>query len=186
MLTKMSLWGIYFASYLVDYGLILIILICKRFVFCRNKAVPFWAGEDILVWCIVLGFIVISILITGQIKHIRMNTRVKLVPEKNITHDMIGYILPQIVTVATTLFTDWWILANCVLFLVFGFFFVGSGKVYTSPLFVIPLGNKIYESGDSIIITRYSMQNMRIEQEDIADGLEARELMENVYYVRKP
>ena len=48
-----------------------------------------------------------------------------------------------------------------------------------------PNRNKIYESGDNIIITRYSMQGMRIEQEDNTDGLEARELTENVFYVRK-
>ena len=98
---------------------------------------------------------------------------------------MTGYLLAQVATVATTMFIDWWILINIVLFVVFGFFFVESRKVYISPLFVISLGNKIYESGDNIIITRYSMQGMRIEQEDNTDGLEARELTENVFYVRK-
>lgn len=185
MLTRLSLWGIYFASYLVDYVLILAILICKRVAFCQNNSVPFWKGADLLVWGILLLFIAASIIITNRIKNIKMNSRVTLIPEKNITHEMTGYLLAQVATAATTVFTDWWIPINTVLFVVFGFFFVGSNKVHTSPLFVVPMGNKIYEAGDSIIITRYSKQAMRIEQEDNPDGLEARELTEKVFYVRK-
>lgn len=185
MLTRLSLWGIYFASYLVDYVLILAILICKRVAFCQNNSVPFWKGADLLVWGILLLFIATSIIITNRIKNIKMNSRVKLIPEKNITHEMTGYLLAQVATAATTVFTDWWIPINIVLFVVFGFFFVGSNKVYTSPLFVVPMGNRIYEAGDSVIITKYSKQAMRIEQEDNPDGLEARELTEKVFYVRK-
>ena len=86
MLTKLSLWGIYFASYLVDYGLILTILICKRIAFCNKNEVPFMEGADIIIWVIILLFILISIVITKQVKRIRMNTRVKLIPKKNITY----------------------------------------------------------------------------------------------------
>lgn len=185
MLTRLSLWGIYFASYLVDYVLILVILVCKRVVFCQNNSVPFWKGADLIVWGILLVFIAVSIVITNRIKNIRMNTRVRMIPEKNITHEMTGYLLAQVVTMATTMFTDWWIPINIVLFVVFGFFFVASNKVHTSPLFVVPMGNKIYESGENIIITKYSKQAMRIAQEDNPDGLEARELTEKVFYVRK-
>ena len=185
MLTKLSLWGIYFASYLVDYGLILVILIYKRIIFCRDNIVPFWKGADISGWGILLIFVAVSIFINHRVKKIKMNTRVRLIPEKNITHEMMGYLLAQVVAVATTMFIDGWIFINIVLFVVIGFFFVGSNKVYTSPLFVFPLRNKIYESGDSIIITKYSLQGMKIAQEEAADGLEARELTEKVYYVRK-
>ena len=64
-------------------------------------------------------------------------------------------------------------------------FFVKSKAVYTSPLFVVPLGNRIYQAGEDVIITNYSLQEMRIEQEDTSDGLEARELANRVFYVRK-
>lgn len=185
MLTKLSLWGIYFASYLVDYLLILVILICKRIVFCQSNSVPFWEGADLLVWGILLLFIVASIVITNSVKNIKMNSRIKLIPEKNITHEMTGCLLAQITTVVTTIFTDWWILISIVMFVIFGFFYVGSNKVHTSPLFVVPMGNKIYESGENVIITKYSKQGMRVAQEDNPDGLEARELAEKVFYVRK-
>lgn len=177
MLTTLSLWGIYFASYSVDYALILAILIAKHFI----------NGETVnhLVLGILVLLIVLSIVIINQVKKIGMNRRIKSIPEKNITHEMIGYLVAQVVTVATTLFTDWWILINIVLFVVIGMFFVKSKAVYTSPLFVVPLGNRIYQAGEDVIITNYSLQEMRIEQEDTSDGLEARELTNRVFYVRK-
>lgn len=184
MLTKLSLWVIYFASYLVVYILILIILVLKHMVFCQNNFIPFWEGADLCFLVILMIFIVASIIISNRLKNIKMNTRVKLIPGNNITYDMTGYLLAQVTTVATTVFTDWWIPINIVLFVIFGFFFVGANKVYICPLFVVPMGNKIYEAGDSVIITRYSRQAMINAQEDNPDGLEARELTEKVFYVR--
>lgn len=177
MLTTLSLWGIYFASYSVDYVLIVAILIAKHFI--KGEKVNF------LVLGILVGFVILSFVIINRIRKLGMNTRIKSIPEKNIIHEMIGYLLAQVATVATTLFTDWWVLINVVLFIVVGFFFVKSKAVHTSPLFVVPLGNRIYQAGEDIIITNYSLQEMRIEQEDNPDGLESRELTNRVFYVRK-
>ncbi len=185
MLTMLSLWAIYFASYLIDYILILGIIIWKRVLICQTNGTNFWKGTDLWVWGILVLCILISIYIVRKIKRIRMNTRIKLIPEKDITYEMTGYLLAQVATVATTLFTDWWIIINIVVFLLFGFFYVKSKAVYTSPLFVVPLGNRILQAGDNVLITNYSLQEMRIAQEDSLDGLEARELSNHVYYVRK-
>lgn len=54
-----------------------------------------------------------------------------------------------------------------------------------SPLFVFPLCNKIFQSDNCIFITNYTLQEMKIAQEDNSDGLVARELTNNIYYVRK-
>ncbi len=183
MLTTLSLWGIYFASYLVDYVLILIILVAKQII--RGNGAIIWKNVDLTTWGILILFFIASILITNRIQKLGMNTRTKIVPEKNITHEMMGYVLAQVVTVATTIFTDWWILINVILFFVFGIFFVRSKAVHTSPLFVVPLGNIILQSGEVVVITNYSLQEMKIAQEDNPDGLEARELTDGVYYVRK-
>lgn len=183
MLTSLSLWGVYFASYMVDFILILIILIAKHMI--HGNGNNFWKGADLLVWGILLLFVVLSIFITNRIGKMKPNTRIKAIPEKNITHEMMGYLLAQVVTVATTIFTDWWILINVALFIVVGLFFVKSNAIQTSPLFVVPLGNKIFQSGDDVIISNYSIQEMRMAQEDNPDGIEARELTNGVFYVRK-
>lgn len=87
--------------------------------------------------------------------------------------------------VATTIYSDWWIPINLVLFVTVGVFFVKSKNVHMSPLFVFPLCNKVFQSDKYVFITNYTLQEMKIAQEDNPDGLEARELTNRIYYVRK-
>lgn len=185
MLTSFSLWAVYIASYFVDYILVLIILVSKRFLECKDTGNSFWKGADLVTWGILILLIALSIVITIWVYNLKMNRRVRHIPQKNITHQMTGYLVAQVATVATTLFTDSWLLINLILFLFFGIYFVRSKAVYTSPLFVIPLRNHIYQSGEKVIITNYSLQEMRIAQEDNENGLEARELTDGVFYIRK-
>ena len=96
-----------------------------------------------------------------------------------------GYVIPQIITLGTTIFTDWWVPINIVLFVIVGVIFVKSKALYHAILFVFPLKNKIYTSGNKTIITSYSLQRLKIAQEDSFDEIEARELTERVYYIRK-
>lgn len=183
MLTSLSLWGIYFASYLVDYVLILVILIVKHMT--QENGSDFLKGAGLLIYGILMVFIVVSIVIITLIQNMEPNTRITIIPDKDITFEMTGYLFAQVVTVATTILTDWWVIINVALFIIVGVFFVKSKAVYTSPLFVVPLGNSIYKTGNNIIVTNYSIQEMRMAQEDCLDGLEARELTDKVFYIRK-
>lgn len=185
MLTNLSLWAIYFASYLVDYALILGILIWKRIKLCQHNNTPFWKGADLATWGILLIFIALSIYISDRVHKMKMTTRIKLIPEKNVSIEMLGYIVAQVITIATTVFSDWWIPINVVLFAVVGIIFVKSKAVHHSPLFVIPLGNRVFESGGAVIITNYDLEELRMAQEDNVDGIEAKELTKNIFYVRK-
>lgn len=185
MLSTISLWVIYFASYLPDYFLILVILIWKRFDFCNTNGISFWNLNDILIWAVLVVFIVVSVVATFRVGNIKMNSRIKQLPEKNVTIEILGYILPQIITLGTTVFTDWWVPINVVLFLVVGIIFVKSKAVHHSLLFVVPLNCRIYASGDGILITNYSFDEMRIAQEESMEGLQARELAKGIHYVRK-
>lgn len=183
MLTTLSLWGIYFASYLVDYILILIVYILKQTT--QADETVHWKTINFLIVGILIIFIVVAVLITFCIWKVRLNTRIKMVPEKNITYEVMGGVFAQVIAVATTIFSDWWVLINIVLFVSVGIFFVKSRAVHMSPLFVLPLGNRIFQTGEYVIITNYTLQEMKIAQEDNPDGLEARQLAERTYYVRK-
>ena len=185
MLTTLSQWAIYFASYLIDYILILVILVKKHWDECKLENTSFWETADYMMWSILLVMIIASIIISVCVGRLKMNTRVRLVPGKNITHEMTGYLVAQVATVATTVFTDGWITINLALFVFFGIYFVSSTAVYTSPLFVFPLRNRIYQAGENVIITNYSLQEMRIAQENAEDGLQARELTDGVFLVRR-
>lgn len=115
----------------------------------------------------------------------KSNTRIKAVPDKNITYEAVGGLLAQVIAVAAMIYSDWWIPINLAVFIVVGVFFVKSRNVYLSPLFVFPLRNNIFQIEKCIFITNYTLQEIKIAQEDNPDGLEARELTDHIYYVRK-
>ena len=89
------------------------------------------------------------------------------------------------IAVAAMIYSDWWIPINLAVFIVVGVFFVKSRNVYLSPLFVFPLRNNIFQIEKCTFITNYTLQEIKIAQEDNPDGLEARELTDHIYYVRK-
>jgi len=183
MLTKLSCFAIYFASYSIVYFLILSVLIYEH---TSSNYIEYLISNGVDWICVtLLLFLLLSFVVAKMVKNAEMNTRMKDAPQKNITFDICPYFLPQAITCVTSIFTDWWILIDVVIFVTYGIFFVKSGKVYTALLFVIPLGNKIYQSGDKIIITQYSEEEMRMVLEDSPDGIEARILTKNVFYVRK-
>ena len=182
MMTKLSQWGIYISSYLIDYILIMIVLIMKNFF--GNEA-DAWNRSDLLILGVLIALVVFSIVIANCIRKMKPNTRIDDVPESNITHELLGYVLAYVLSVATMIFVDWWIPINLGLFIIVGLIFVNSNRIFISPIFVFPLGYKIFQSGEDVIITDYTLQEMRMAQEDNPDGLEARELAERVFYVRK-
>lgn len=110
MLTTFSLWGIYFASYLIDYILILVIYIMKQAA--QTDETVRWKTDDFLIVGILIVFIVAAILITFYMRHMKPNTRIKAVPDRNITYEMVGGLLAQVTAVATTIYSDWWIPIN--------------------------------------------------------------------------
>lgn len=185
MLTTFSMWAVYFASYFFDYIIILVVLIGKQAAqSCKNN-VPFFTVDNSIIWLVLVLFIIVSLFISLKIRNAGMNTRIRIIPEKNITFEITSCVLAQGITIATTIFTDWWIVIDIGVFVVYGLFFVKSGEVHKSPLFVFPLLNRVYKAGENIIITKYGLQEMRIAQEDNPDGLEARELANHIYYVKK-
>ena len=157
----------------------------RRYIISKENNVGFLNKSDIVIWIVLLAMIMISILVARKVNRLEMNTRIKDVPEKNSTIETLGYVIPQIITLGTTIFTDWWVPINIVMFVIVGVIFVKSKAVYHAILFVFPLMNKIYSSGNKTIITSYSLQGLKIAQEDSLDGIEARELTEGVYYIRK-
>ena len=106
MLTSISIWAIYFASYLPDYVLMLIILIWKRLDLSNEKGNSFWNISDVIIWSVLLLFIIISVVVVTMIDNMKMNSRVKQLPNRNITIELLGPIFTQIITLGTTIFTD--------------------------------------------------------------------------------
>lgn len=60
-----------------------------------------WETGDFLIVGILIGFIAVAVLITLCMRNMKPNTRIKIVPDKNITYETVGGLLAQVIAVAT-------------------------------------------------------------------------------------
>lgn len=192
MMTKLSLWGIYTASYLIDYIVLLLISIGKKISEYRElnevstvKFIDYCSIADYLLWGLFIGLIAFSAICVHLLKTLRMNTRIKESPKDNIVWEIAGYVLAQVLTILTIIFSDYWIVMSAIIFLVAGCIFTKAKKVHYSPLFIIPLGYSVFQCDDYVVITNYSKDGMRLALENDPDGVEARELENGIYLIRK-
>lgn len=192
MLTKLSLWGIYIASYFIDYLALLGISIWQKVSGFKDlEPVPekgffrYCSWTDYLIWSVLLGLILFSFICSRLLKSIPMNTRVKDKPTDNIIWEVAGYILAQVLTILTILFSDYWVIMSLIIFVVAGVVYVNSKKVHYSPLFLIPMGYSVFQCEKSVAITNYSKDGLRLAIESEPDGVEARELADKVFLIRK-
>ena len=192
MLTKLSLWGIYTASYFIDYLVLFGISIWQKAnEFKDLEPVPedgffrYCSWTDYLIWGVLLGLIIFSVICFRLLKLIPMNTRVKDKPTDSIIWEVAGYSLAQVLTILTILFSDYWVVMSLVIFVVAGVIYVNSKKVHYSPVFLIPMGYSVFQSENSVAITNYSKDGLRLAIESEPDGVEARELAEKVFLIRK-
>lgn len=190
MLTNFSLWGIYTASYVVDYAALLLISLLQKIDTYRkaNLKVGFltYCGwQDYLIWVVLIALIVFSIVCAERLKKIPMNTRIKEYPKDNIVWEIAGYVLAQVLTILTVIFSDYWIIISGVIFLIAGVIFVNSKKVHYSPLFIIPMGYRVFQCDGAVVVTNYSKDGLKLALEMDVDGVQARELEDGIYLVRK-
>ena len=190
MFTNLSLWMIYTASYLLDYVAILILFILKNyneFLYADVKIsfLKYISTGNYIIFACVLLLIAFSIICTERVDHIPLNIRKKEVIEKNVTIDTIQYIIPQVLTILSLIFSDYWLIFSACVFFLSGIIFVRSKKVLYAPIFVWPLRYSLYQANDSVIITNYSKDAYRLALQDNPEGLQARELEPGIFLVRK-
>ena len=111
--------------------------------------------------------------------------QIKHKPIDNIIWEVAGYILAQVLTILTILFSDYWVVMSLVIFAVAGVIYVSSKKVHYSPIFLIPMGYSVFQCEKSVVITNYSKDGLRLAIESKPNGVEARELTEKVFLIRK-
>lgn len=190
MLTDLSLWMIYTASYLLDYIVMLIMFILKRYnqyldLKINTPFLKYISIGDYIVTGFIILLIVFSIIVSERLNRIPMNIRQKGIIVKNVTIDTIQYIIPQIITILTLIFTDYWLIFSGCIFFIIGIAFVKSKRVLYAPIFIWPLRYSLYQAGDAVIITNYSKDAYRLAMQENLEGLQARELEPRIFLVRK-
>ena len=190
MLTNFSFWAIYTASYVVDYAVLLLISVLQKIDDYKkaNTNLNFLAycgWQDHIIWFALIALILFSMICVHRLRRIPMNTRIKKYPKDNIVWEITGYVLAQVFTILTIMFSNYWIIISSVIFLIAGVVFVNSKKVYYSPLFIIPMGYRVFQCEDVIVVTNYSKDGLKLALKTDVDGVEARELEDGIYLVRK-
>lgn len=192
MPTRFRKIAIYIASYGIDYLIVLGLSIWKKYAEWQaldGEKQDFFTqcdkGSQIL-WGVLLCLTVFSVIETIIISNLRMNSRIKKKPSDNATFDMLGYVVAQVLTIVAIAISDYWFIIDVVIFLITGVYYLLSGKVYTSPIFTLGMGRKVYNTEDGcIIITRMSSEDLLRAYEDEIDGIEARQIDKKVYMLKR-
>lgn len=181
MLTKLSKWMIYISSYLLLY-----VFLIAKIIFSPIENLSLYSSikEKITGNIHIIFFLgclfVISVLWTKYMLSWHNNTRYYKRVEKNSTMEMIGFIIPYIISMCTIEIDKYGMLLNLLLFFVLGFAFVYSDKVFLSPVFLL-FKYKLYENDLDYILTKESMEEFNLNIEEDPDGTNIRRLCSNVY-----
>lgn len=190
MFTNKFLWAIYTSSYFFDYILLLLLILFKNMSPTNNRWMEYLfysipSSSYFLHIVVLVILIILSIICTIKLKNIKMNTKISVIPKTNITTELISSLFPQGVTILSLFYTNYWELISIFIFVSIGIIFVKSKKVYLNPLFVFPLGYSLYQSEEIVLITNYSVDEMRLCLEMNPNGINAREVARNVFIVKK-
>lgn len=128
MLTKFSKIMMYIASYEWLY----VLLICRLLFNGKNKMMTN-ARENVVVIILLYALYLISMIWHHLFCKWDMNSRHKGKAENNITYEMLGFLLPYMVSIVTISIDVYGIIVNCAIFIILGIAFVSTDKIYFSP-----------------------------------------------------
>lgn len=183
MLKDGPLWAIYIASYFIDYVLVLVILIWKKISanglqnLLKNMAFLDW-----LIWIALTVLIIFSLSVMKAIKQIKMTGRIKFEPKDDSVWEVYMGFLAPVLTLGGTIVGDYGVLLSFVIFIVTGIVFVKSKQVHYASVFIFPMFYSIFKCDGGIIITRNTIDGLRLEMTE--DGIQAKELERRIYLVQ--
>lgn len=194
MMTKLSRWLLYNASYIIGYILIGISKAISTYndkhkdpifqALSRTEKYKIIILEDFFLY-IVLGVLAIAgLLWIIYFIHWKNNRKIKYRMENDSSIEMIGFLLPYIVSMVTITFDFYGMLLNVIIWLILGAVFTSNNLLRSSPLF-FACGYKVYSTDKIYVITKMSREQYNRTLEDNPDGIKARELAKNVFITFK-
>jgi len=194
MMTKLSRWLLYNSSYIIGY---ILIGISKGIsTYNGKKKDPAFQAlshigkcksiilENALLYIALGAFIIVGLLWLIYFLHWKNNRKIKYRMENDSSMEMIGFLLPYIVSMVTITIDFYGMLLNLVIWLILGAVFVSNNLLRSSPLFFL-CGYKVYNSDKIYVITKMTREEYNLALEDNPDGIEARELAKNVFITFK-
>ena len=178
MPTKLTKWFMYAASYSL-----LCFLICIRIIFAEGD----WNSVLKSHWFLIIAICAVGIFLLSWTQSFfkwNMNERIKVNASENITFEMLAFLVPYIITMATITIDFYGIVLNASMFFLLGIAFVALDKVYFSLIF-ISHGYKLYKTNDEkMILCRLSKEQLNIKMIESIDGLECREIGRKIFLIR--
>lgn len=111
----------------------------------------------------------------------RHNTRIKYPIDENAIFEIAFSVIAYFATVLTISLNTYGLLIVAAIFLVLGWIVDLTDSIYV-PVFFLT-GYHVYKSGKVKIITKMSRDQYRLKMDDAIDGIESRELVQNVYII---
>lgn len=190
MMTKLSRWLLYNASYILGYILIGISKGISTYsdkrgdeafqLFSHVEKCKSVFQEDVLLYSILGVLTLVGVLWTICFLRWGNNRKIKYRMENDSSMEMIGFLVPYIVSMVTITIDFYSIIVNFIIWLILGIVFTSNNLLRSSPLF-FACGYKVYNSDKIYVITKMSREEYNLKLEDNPDGIEARELAKNVF-----
>lgn len=182
MLTNLSKWMIYTASYIVLYPILIIKVLFKTrdedVTFIEKIQLNFSESREIIF--VLFGFIVISTLVIYALRKVSLNSRCKALLKNNVTYEVALFLLPYIVSIFTIDLNWYGWLINVVIYILLGIVMMRSDIVYLCPIFIF-LGFKLYkDSNDNYIYSKLSKEQYNQLCIDQINGIESKTLTEHL------
>ena len=187
-MTKLSKWLLYAASYKWVYLLQIVSIVyleinespitsisCLWKMILNTGCLRKIAIVTLLVLFILAGFI------QKKFRQGKHNARIKYLIEENVVFEIALSVIAYLATVLSITLNTYGIIIVMVVFWGLGWIVDVTDSIYV-PVFFLT-GYRVYKSDKVKIITKMSRDQYRLKLDDAIDGLEARELVRNVYII---
>ena len=190
MMTTLSCWLLYIASYGIVYMVIAFCIIYNRILefqklelfqaLSYSEQTIYILNEEKISLPILFALTIFSIIWSLHLKSWKNNSRISFRMKEDSKIEESAFILQYICTIVTFNFDIYgWII--CIfIYCSVGLLFVQSRKLQMSPIFILSRYH-ILTDGTNKIITRDTVESFNLKLEDQPNGIEVRELAKHVY-----
>ncbi len=179
MMNRKSKWGIYIASYLP-----LFVILILRLLFDNASSVQInWTSNKALI-IVLVTLVMLSLFCIISISRIKPTERTYAKIKENRSYEMITFVLPYFISLIT-FNLDWygWLIMGCFL-IVMGCIIVKSDLLRMCPAFFIARYFLFIDENGKYILSRKSKEEINLFLDEHTNGIEIKPLATNLYIMK--
>ena len=185
-MTRLSKWLLYTASYKWIYLLQIVSIILSEINRHDTKPTSLkilldTIRSNILIIAILFALFILASIVQKYFRRGKHNTRIRYQIGENVIFEIAFSVIAYLVTVLSISLNTYGRIIVIAIFVVLGWIVDLTDSIYV-PIFFLT-GYRIYKSEKVKIITKMTRDQYRLKLDDAVDGIEARELVQNVYII---